>query len=96
MSDKDHSHTPYVVFLLHAMAAWRANKGGLPKAFAEKNAFKAEVEHMQRPTAKEKELNVQEAVTNSYRAYGENNISLYITASTAARVHCKWPFTNLL
>ena len=83
MSDKDHSHTPYVVLLLHAVAAWRSSKEGLPKAFAEKKAFKAEVETMQRATAKEKKLNVQEAVTNAYRAYGTHRY--YITAE--ARLH---------
>lgn len=70
MPDKDHSHTPYVVLLLHAVGAWRASQGGgLPTTFAEKQAFKARVAALQRPTAKEKELNVAEAVSNAYRAY---------------------------
>lgn len=72
MSDIDHAHTPYVFFLMKALDDWRANhQGQTPTKFAEKKEFKAMVEAMRRPL-QEPELNLTEAVDNSYRAFSQS------------------------
>lgn len=68
LDSKVHSHTPFVVILVQAAAAWRdAHEGMLPKTFAEKQAFKSAVKGMARDY--EKELNFEEAFENAYKAY---------------------------
>jgi NEDD8-activating enzyme E1 regulatory subunit len=49
LDSKAHSHTPYVVLLVQAVAAWKAAHGGSPPTtFAEKTQFKEAVKAMSR------------------------------------------------
>jgi len=75
MSDKDHSHVPYVVLLVHAAREWRASHGGsLPKNFAEKKEFKQHVKAMGRDL-REQQLNFKEALANAHRVYAPMQLS---------------------
>jgi amyloid beta precursor protein binding protein 1 len=65
----EHCHIPYIVILLKAIQHWRAeHEGHNPSTFAEKEAFKAQIKAMSRNF--NHEVNFQEAVKESYRAYG--------------------------
>jgi len=43
-----HSHTPYVIILIKAIQKWKAEKGSVPKSFAEKDEFKTILKGMAR------------------------------------------------
>lgn len=54
MESHEHSHTPYIVILYHAIQQWRhANNGKLPANFTEKESFKKTVKDMSRDIHKE-------------------------------------------
>ena len=54
MESHEHSHTPYIVILYHAIRQWRhANNGKLPANFMEKESFKKTVKDMSRDIHKE-------------------------------------------
>lgn len=74
MSDMEHAHTPYVVVLAQAAAAWKAAHGGtLPTAYDDKQAFKATVAAMAREL-RESELNLEEACNEAFRVYAPPQI----------------------
>lgn len=67
LTDKEHSHTPYVVILLKALDEWQRQNGSraLPKSGQEKQAFKALIKGWIRPKGdqgSEDEENFEEAV----------------------------------
>jgi len=69
MSDMDHAHTPYVMYLMKALDVYKAShQGKLPTKFVEKKEFKTIVESMRR-NVQQPELNISEAIENSYRAF---------------------------
>ena len=39
LSDKEHSHIPYVLILLHHLNIWKASYGEFPKNYKEKKLF---------------------------------------------------------
>ena len=54
MESHEHSHTPYIVILYHAIQRWRhTNNGKLPANFTEKESFKKTVKDMARDIHKE-------------------------------------------
>ncbi|KAL1425835.1 hypothetical protein MTO96_018818 [Rhipicephalus appendiculatus] len=66
LTDKEHSHTPYVVILLKALDEWQRQNGSqaLPKSGQEKQAFKALIKGWIRPKGdqgSEDEENFEEA-----------------------------------
>ena len=67
----EHSHTPYVVILIQAIQKWKAEKGSVPKSFAEKDEFKTILKGMARASD---EVCYQEAVANAYKAFAADEI----------------------
>ncbi|GBE84542.1 hypothetical protein SCP_0605210 [Sparassis crispa] len=64
-----HAHIPFVVILVHAVDAWRAEHGGvLPSTYAEKEHFK---ETLHARKMKLDEENFDEAEAQAYRVWGE-------------------------
>ncbi|KAG5188200.1 NEDD8 activating enzyme E1 subunit 1 [Tribonema minus] len=68
LDSKEHSHTPYVVLMFQAIAAWKAQHGGqLPASFEEKRKFQQTIKDMARDF--DNEINFQEASEHYYKAY---------------------------
>eukprot|EP00563_Minutocellus_polymorphus_P001504 CAMPEP_0181039792 /NCGR_PEP_ID=MMETSP1070-20121207/10684_1 /TAXON_ID=265543 /ORGANISM="Minutocellus polymorphus, Strain NH13" /LENGTH=632 /DNA_ID=CAMNT_0023117719 /DNA_START=27 /DNA_END=1925 /DNA_ORIENTATION=- len=87
MDNAEHSHVPYVIILLKALAKWRsglsstedatksdmlAGEVRFPKSTAEKDSFRATIKSMARNF--NDELNFQEACGDAYLAYAEREI----------------------
>ena len=68
MTKKDHSHTPWLVLLFHAVEAWKRDHDGQPpKTYKEKTALKQILREMNLKTADgvpEHEDNFEEALRN--------------------------------
>lgn len=87
MDNAEHSHVPYVIILLKALAKWRSGLSStedaaksdmlsgevrFPKSTAEKDSFRATIKSMARNY--NDELNFQEACGDAYLAYAEREI----------------------
>jgi len=78
MDNADHSHVPYVIILLKALAKWRSGLGSnsgevrLPKNTDEKDSFRATIKSMARNY--DDELNFQEACGDAYLAYAQREV----------------------
>lgn len=73
MKSLEHSHTPYIVILYHAIMNWRrSHNGNLPANFADKEAFKFSLKGMSRDFNKEQ--NFEEAVKEAYRAFSSKTL----------------------
>ena len=87
MDNAEHSHVPYVIILLRALAKWRsglsstedatktdmlAGEVRFPKSTAEKDSFRATIKSMARNF--NDELNFQEACGDAYLAYAKREI----------------------
>jgi amyloid beta precursor protein binding protein 1 len=69
LPDHLHGHVPYVVLLMRCMWKWEAeHEGKQPSTFAEKQAFKAQVQGLARGQYGDEE-NVVEATERAYEAY---------------------------
>ena len=82
MDNAEHSHVPYVIILLKALAKWRSGLSSsedvlsgevhFPRSTAEKDSFRATIKSMARNY--NDELNFQEASGDAYLAYAEREI----------------------
>lgn len=70
MDDEAHRHTPYVVVLVKAAAAWRASHEGKAPVTRDSKAFSAVIKSMERILPDRVEENFVEAQSNKHLAYG--------------------------
>ncbi|KAJ7634864.1 hypothetical protein FB45DRAFT_910090 [Roridomyces roridus] len=78
MDPTDHTHVPYVVILVRALADWEAaHDGKAPQTSADKKAFKEAVQAMK---IKFDEENFDEAEAQAYRCWTETGVPSDITA----------------
>ncbi|KAJ6487955.1 hypothetical protein C8R45DRAFT_995037 [Mycena sanguinolenta] len=78
MDPTDHTHVPYVVILVRALADWKAaHDGKPPQTAADKKAFKEAIRGMQ---IKSDEENFEEAEAQAYRCWTETGVPSDIAA----------------
>lgn len=78
MDDEAHRHTPYIVLLVKAAAAWRASHEGKAPVTRDSKAFAALIKGMERHLPDRVEENFVEAQSNKHLAYGSvsgNNLA---------------------
>lgn len=73
MNNNDHSHTPYPIILLHALAKWKeTHETNFPSNRNEEEEFSYLIKCMRRPFLDE--TNFEEALKKAYYAYQKTNI----------------------
>ncbi|KAJ7185616.1 hypothetical protein C8R46DRAFT_1061219 [Mycena filopes] len=78
MDPTDHTHVPYVIILVRALADWKAAHDGLPpQTTADKKLFKESVQDMK---IKYDEENFDEAEAQAYRCWAETRVPSEISA----------------
>ncbi|KAJ7267019.1 hypothetical protein B0H12DRAFT_1179488 [Mycena haematopus] len=78
MDPTDHTHVPYVVILVRALADWKSTHDGKPpQTTAEKKLFKEGIRAMQ---IKSDEENFEEAEAQAYRCWTETSVPSDILA----------------
>lgn len=76
MNDNEHTHTPYILLLLHYLDSWKLNHNGSPPTtFDEKAQFKDMIRKGMRNADEE---NFDEAISNVWRACGKTSVPSYI------------------
>lgn len=68
LDDTDHKHVPYAIIILKQLQIWKDNHDdSLPKNFAEKDEFKAQIKAAARNWGDEE--NFEQAIENTFKIF---------------------------